>query len=655
MDREANVASRPVDLARERSSVFLNDEAWTQSRRRTLFHAAWMGLSVIVCPLSAEAQDDGPEGVQVDLLEVPEAPPEAHPWERLVFFPTLRELDQEFDYLMLWAAQSGDIEWAGRQVARSSTQDDQSLQQQILLAEQDVAQARVRYGICRDKAKRAERLLRRYELPTHELQQREREVTDELQKAFLAQDAVWVAQKAAHLLDREAWGAWLGVYDAIAAGKWTDAWGRHRELERFHPQVLGKATLSDNEDLAFRGERLARALQAVVDLSFDGKYRAEEIQRKRYEDALAAQRSVGDCEDELYTAERFLEQFRVKRRRVQMAISQGSADALQHHASVVADRYGTMLVEVQLVDAYLSNEVWAALWWKTGVARRLAGEHDVGRQLLAQAAAVATGHRLPSGVVPPSAETWLREGENEVLRASPGTLHVVAPLGATVTVDGREVKTQLGETTASLAAGMHRLVFWMEGSDPLMRLVSVLGEEHHELVWNQRAPPAPEDSELFGEELVLPALARERKPRVVFGSVSMRGGATLGRVGLGVDGTLRVVPKWIGAQVGGALWVPLDSYWLSKGQDLTAFARIHGGVALQHVVGRVRIAGALGGYVDPLLGAGPHGLFELGWKVRRAKDHHILIIADVRGGYDVTAHFAELERWMVNGGLGIAF
>jgi hypothetical protein len=600
----------------------------------------------------AVAQEEGVEG---DSLIGGERPPEAHPWERLTFFPALRDIDREFDQLMLRAAYAGDVEWGAQQVGVARARSAESLEQEILLAEQAAAEARASFRICNEKAQRAERLLRKYEAPTEELKVLERQVLDELKAAHEQQDAIWERLRRERVLDRDAWDDWEAVYGAIVSGRWSEAWARHQDLERYHPIVLGKVELTDEEEQAFRGARVDAALQAVVDLAFNTKYRAEELQRKRYADALKAVRAKADCEMELFEAERFVQERRKKRLQLQIAASQGSADALEHDASLIADRYGAVLAEVQLVDAYLSNEVWASLWWKAGVALRLAGEHELGARRIAQAAAVATGHRLPSGVVPPSLETWLREGENEVLREAPGLVHVVAPPTSTVTVDGREIKSQLGEATLSIAAGIHRFVFWVEGSDPIMRMVSVLAGGDHELVWYQRTPLNPDDVDLFGEELVLPPLARERKAQIVFIGVSGRGGATLGRAAMGVEATVRILPKWIGGQIGAAIWVPFEPYWLTVRRDLDAYARLHGAVVARHLMSRVHFGGALGAYVDPLLGAGPLGLVEFGWKVRRGADDQVRLVVDVRAGYDVTTHFEEIPRWMVEGGLGVSF
>jgi hypothetical protein len=621
---------------------------WTQLRRVLL-----AGV-VAACGASAAAQDER-EGVDGDTLIGGQRVVTAHPWERLTFFPALRDIDREFDQLMLRAAYAGDVEWGARQVGQIRAQGAEALEQEILLAEQEASEARTSYKICHERAERASRILRKYEAPTEDLKQQERQVLGELEASIKAQDALWERLYRERALDREGWDEWEEFYGAITSARWTEAWARHKDLDRFHPVVLGKVDLSEADEEVFRGGRVDAALAAIVDLAFNGKYRAEETLRKRYADAMRAVEAEAACEVELYEAEKFVQERRKKRLQLQIAVSQGTADALTHDATLIADRYGAVLAEVQIVDAYLSNEVWAALWWKAGVATRLAGDHDLGARRIAQAAAVADDHRLPAGAVPPSLETWLREGENEVLRSPPGVVHVVAPPLATVTVDGREIKTQMGETMLSLAAGMHRFVFWVEGSDPMMRIVSVLEEGEHELVWYQRTPLTPEDVDLFGSEIVLPPLARLRKAQVVFVGFSVRSGATLGRPAMGIEASVRVLPKWIGAQLSAAMWVPFEPYWLEVGSNLDAYARLHGGVVARHKMNRLHVAGVLGGYFDPLLGGGPHGVLELGWKVRRGDKDQVRLIADVHAGYDVAPHFDGIPRWLVNGGLGVSF
>jgi hypothetical protein len=439
----------------------------------------------------------------------------------------------------------------------------------------------------------------------------------------------------------------------VAGSGWLKASTRHADLEAFHTQVLGATELSPQEEVTLRGARLGRAIEEIVRLSFDGAYRAEARENERYKKALEDMKDLEACEKDLTRAEDFIDQVRKKRLQVQVQVSQGSADALELDAQIIADRYAAVLSEVQGIDAYLSNAVWSGLWWRAGVASRLAGDERVGKDRIRQAAAVAIDNRLDTDAVPPSVLAWLRDGENEVLRSAKGTVTVDAPAHGTVTVDGREVELAFGEEQIDLAAGVHRFVFWVEGSDPIMRLVSVLSGEDHTVVWYRGERLAEEEYEMLGGELVLPELKDEGKPKSVFIGAGARAGVTLGRPTFGVEVALRVLPKGgsYGFQLGAALLVPTEPYWMEDSEELRAFARLHVGPAARWTRGKFRLAGVVGGYFDPWLGAGPLGTLEFGWQLRP----QVGVTLDVRAGYDVTPHFPGIPRYVAGGGVGVWF
>lgn len=577
--------------------------------------------------------------------------PDANPWERLTFLPELQQLDREFDTLMMRAAYVGDVEWGAQRLAERKSAEMDRVEQEVLLAETTFDQATAVYDECREAAYRAERLLRKFEkYSDSELQRKELDVIGRLEKALRAEDKLWGEfWRDVGPATRELYTA---MVEAMMSGEFAAAYELHARLKPHRLQLLeGDLQLTVEERDLLSGYTVGQILREIRELMGDDVYRVEAIHRKRMQEALQAQRRLFDCEREYKSAEFHLKQARQKRIQLSASLGQASGDALELEAKRLADRFGAILGEVQIVDAFLDNATWAGLWWKSGVSMRLAGQHDLGAKRLAQAAAVADDHRLPSGQVPPSLETWLREGENEVIRKRHGTVRVNLPVEATLTIDGLELEHSLGVAEVQLAPGIHRFVFWLDGSYPLMRLVGVIEGEIHEFTWYETLQLDGEQQAVIGEEVTLPVLPPEEGPKRWHFGVAAHGGLTLGRPVVGAQAAVRYLPRGIGGEVGLAGLVPTSPFWLTAGEEMVAFVRAHGAVLGRVDLGRFRFVGGAGGYVDPLLGAGPAGVVEFGYGLK--DDLHLALT--VRGGYDLTPHVDGIPRYDIGGALGVWF
>jgi hypothetical protein len=109
------------------------------------------------------------------------------------------------------------------------------------------------------------------------------------------------------------------------------------------------------------------------------------------------------------------------------------------------------------------------------------------------------------------------------------------------------------------------------------------------------------------------------------------------------------MPKVIGGQLGGSVFVPEKPLWIGIDEQMDVFARVHGSVVAGKRWDRFGVLGGLGAYVDPLLSAGPLATFEL--SVRVGGQTRLGLQANV--GYDLTRHFDGVPHWTAVGGLGI--
>lgn len=625
---------------------------------------ALQGAAFAADPRAASPPPSGISGPNI--LDVPQ-PAGGFTWERFTFFPALSQLDREFHQLMLRAAYAGDIAWGAAQIADSREDQLALYEQQILAAQIQFDTTRARYDECKLAAARAERLLRKFERPDDEMAELEAIAIATLSEAWMAERAIWEDMVWPDLTNsaRDAWEAFAASLQLQTYN--TEDWARalllHQDLERFR-SLVSNYDFSPAEREAFSGAPTEDALNRIMSLALDDRYRVEQVDREKYQEAIQATQQLKACEREFITAEEFLKQQRQKKIRLESLVSQGSGDALAIDARRIADRYAGVLGEVQLVDAYLTNRQWTDLWWKAGVALRLAGDDDVGAKRIAQAAAVADDHRLPSGAVPGHLEAWLREAENEILRRQPGFVRVHTPVDARLTVDGRDVVVNFGEAELSLAQGVHRLVMWVGKSDPIMRLVGIVEGETTDVTWYESSDLTGEDEEVLGPPPTLPTLAPPPKVKRWHIGASAIGGATLGRPGFGAGFTVRYFPKYVGFQVGGAALVPVSPYWIDTAEEMSLFVRVHGGLVggafvgpvLERddglaAVGRIGVIAALEAYVDPLLGAGPMGTLEVSVAVTPG----LRVGLDGRFGWDVTAHMDGIPRWNAGGALSLWF
>jgi hypothetical protein len=610
------------------------------------------------------------------LLNLP-SPPQDKLLERFTFFPMLGQLDRDFEVLMRRASAASDVAWGAERIALDREQAVDRIETEVDVARVQMEGAKALYDECDKAAARAEVLLRPVEVPDTELRKLEEAAKERLADAFEEERRVWEDVAFPYLApaSQTAWEDFIAAIVAAAAGtgSWGNALARHDDLVS-HRQTTGKwfETLPAEDQLAFGGVNLDAALRDVIELTNDDRFREADITTERQRQALQVIARKKSCERTFADAQTYYEQMRRKVRMLQLDIGAGSADALETDALAVAERYAGVLSEVQLVQSFLSNRIWAALWWKSGVALRLTGDpekEELGARRIAQAAAVAEDHRLPSGEVPPSVEAWLREAENEVLRQKPGGLTFVVPPLARLTVDGNEVPTQFGQADLSLAPGVHRLVFWWDGGDPIMKLVAVVEGENRDFYWSDSPRYSGDEEYLLGEAIYMPEVVPREKPKSMWVGVTPVGGVTLGRAGFGLGVTARFFPKFIGFDLGASLLVPVEPYWLEVRQDMDAFVRVHGGLTFGGKVGRFQALGGLGGYVDPLLGAGPMGIVDLSYDVSKGEEKLPLLASDLKRegrrririgltghvGYDVTPHFVDIPRLTVTGAAGVWF
>lgn len=592
--------------------------------------------------------------VEADTLLVVGNKPVGFNWERFTFFPALSVLDEDFHQLMLRAAYAGDVAWGAAQMASSREEQLDLFEQQILVAEEEFARVKAKYDECKLSASRAERLLNRFERPDDEMARLEDDAIGGLAEAWEAERALWEDMLWPDLTNsaRDAWEAFvasLGL-QSYNTEDWSRAYTLHEQLDPYRAALSGwEFTPAERE--AFSGEKVKAALERIISLATDDRYRAISTEREKYQEALLSVQQVKSCEREFVNAEAFLKQQRQKRIRLESLVSQGSGDALEVDARRIAERYSGVLGEVQLVNAYLSNRQWAELWWKAGVALRLAKEHELGAKRIAQAAAVADDHRLPSGAIPGHLEGWLREAENDTLRTQPGYVEAHLPVGARLTVDGRDIKVNFGEAEISLAPGVHRFVMWIEESEPLMRLVGVLEGETTVFNWYEQPRLSGEDEGLIGERPVLPILPEEPKPKRWWTGVTAQAGLTLGRPTFGPDLTVRYQHDLFGGQLGLAGLAPTKAYWVNLDDEMPFVVRFHGAATVGGRFGKAGLLGLVGLYGDPYLGMGPQTGLEFSWDVKPK----VRIAVEGKVGYDVMKHFDGIPRVQAAGGFGVWF
>jgi hypothetical protein len=622
-------------------------------------------LCALLVATPAVAQESGEAGG--DTVLSTGAAPRGNAWEQFTFFPELGRLDRDFDDLMLRAAYAGDINWAAKALADNKDDERALLEEKILVAEAQRSEAQATFDLCEQAARDAERLLRKYRYSSEELKAKETAAITEFQTAFLAEDSLWYDTLWPYL-PPDGQDTWNQFREAVLVPSLTPegiavGFDRHEAMEKFRVTFshgitipgpdgeLEVRALTTEQARALTGAAVQQALIKLSSLTSDQVFRLEEVARDKYADALQAVQKLPDCRRELVSADQFLAEQQRQLRRVELAVEQGRGGSLEADALKISQRYQAALGEVQVVDTFISNDIWASLWWKAGVALRLSGQHDLGAKRIEQAVAVDRDHQLPVDAVPPSLQTWFTAAESVIRAKELGVVRIqIHPL-AELTVDGLPVRLQFGQRDLELAPGVHRFVYWLEGSDPMMQLVGVIEGEEHEFYWYLDAELNGEQEDLLGEKPVLPALPEDEKPRAWRAGVSAVGGVTLERPGFGVDLTVRFLPRFIGGQLGGGLLVPNKPYWMRIDDEMPVVARVHAGLVAGKYWERFGVVGVVGGWVDPLLGGGPMGGAE--FNVGATERYRVSI--DARVGFDVSKHFDELNKLMFSGGVGFWF
>jgi hypothetical protein len=598
-------------------------------------------------------------------------PPAAHPLDLFTFFPELGRLDDEFQQLMLRAALAGDITWAARTHATNREEEKALLEQMIEAAEQTAQLQQTRYDACQQAKLNAEILLRKFRLPDSEIKAEVGKLWEPVRELLFLEDEIWQGKLWSQLPadGAQKWTDFVEEISAIAKDLTPEnidvLLGLHQKMEVYRERFSDGMPTRDpetgeqiiipwtpEEQVAIAGRKVDAQLEQIRVLAQGSAFRKELVESEKYEAALAAIRAEPECKRGLVDAQLFLKEQGRKLRSVEEAVSRGDSDSISADAERIARRYQAALGEVQLVDAFISNDVWAALWWKAGVALRLAGHTEEGAQMIQQAAAVDADHILPADEVPPSIQTWFTAAESIVRSYEYGALNVTVHPDMELTIDGLPKPLQFGVNEhLMLKPGIHRVVFWFDGSAPIMRLVGVVEGEDHAMVWFEPSRALDgEQQAMIGER---PVLIKPEPPPIKrwHGGISGIGGMTLGRVMAGADLTVRYMPKVVGGQIGGSVFVPSEPMWVGIDEQMNVFARVHGSVVAGKRWDRLGVVGGLGAYVDPLLGAGPLATAELSVRIAR----EVRIGVDARFGWDLTPHFAELERWTLTGALGLWF
>lgn len=605
-------------------------------------------------PQPPPAAGAAPAAVAADDLWSPDVltpVPRSDPEEELHFLPALAELDRLFRELTVRAAYLGDLAWAGQVVDELQAQERERVEQIILDREQAVQARRAQADACAAEAARAEAILRGARATaTPELLAEEERLKATLFEAILAEQAVWELRFEGEL-DEDGLFLWRSFLESLPNGDWvrTAAW--HRALAPYRVAFIGRfGEASEADRLAASGTPVVDAIDAIVKLMQQDSMRRELVDRQRFQAALAQQREARDCSAALVDAEILLEQAQRKRLLVQRILNTGDGDALQVDAERVAARYAGVLQDLRYVDRFFPSEMWTALWWKAGVAWRLAGEHAQGQRALLQAVAVSKEQRLPVGQLPPQLDVWLREAELTMAQRMSGRLVVEVPGTATLTVDGREVRHTFGLGEVELPPGLHRVVVWVDGSRPMARLVSVVEGEDARFAWWEQPPPGEHD-DVLGERYDLEALPHTEPPRRWRFSLGAQAGTLLGKAVLGGSFTIRYLPASAGVELSLGALAPTTPMWLPDQRDLRLFGRARLGALGAWRPGVFHLAGGGGVWVDPGLSFGPYGSIELSWRVKG----ELRVGVGLRAGYDVTPHFDVLPRHMLDGEVSLWF
>jgi hypothetical protein len=609
-----------------------------------------------------------PEATLITDAPIAAAPPNANVIDLFTFFPELGRLNDEFDQLMLRAAYAGDITWAAKTHAANREEEKEILEQRIAAAEQGFKMQEARYDACKQAKIAAEALLRKFRFSDSEISDKTNAIWARLNDPLVLEDHLWMDVLWPQL-PNEATQIWSDLRADIEASSVSISKEQLERVVSLHESMRPyrvrfaegydtrdpetgeaiKVPWTEEESVAISGMRVQSLFAEIQALTGDDAYRKELVESERYEVAMQSIAAEPECKRGLVDAELFLKEQGRKLRTVEEAVSRGDSDSISADAERIARRYQAALGEVQLVDAFISNDVWSDLWWKSGVALRLAGHTAEGSSMIEQAAAVDFDHLLPADDVPPSVQTWFTAAESVVRAKEMGGLDITVHPDMHLTIDGLAQGTEFGNIHIFLKPGIHRVVFWFDGSLPMMKLIGIVEGEDHNLVWYEPGRSLDgEQQDLIGERpfLVAPPDAFIKR---WYGGISGVGGATFGRPIGGADLTVRYMPKVIGGQLGGSVFVPEKPLWIGIDEQMDVFARVHGSVVAGKRWDRFGVLGGLGAYVDPLLSAGPLATFEL--SVRVGGQTRLGLQANV--GYDLTRHFDGVPHWTAVGGLGI--
>lgn len=601
-------------------------------------------------PVVAPPTEDEARALQGQAVIATAKPPSADPMEWLVFFPSLAELDQDFDRLMLRVAYAGDVEWGQARAAELRADELLRLEQQVLAAEVAFQGAQARHDLCEEGARRARALLASLELSDDDRYEQAQRYLSELADALRAEQAMvaekldpyetdemieWFEEVVRLIREEEAFEEASVIHD-----KYADAIGqilvrqRDVELQPWELQVLG-------------GHWVKVKLEALISTQSSEGFKEYARLKARQEEALYTVTQLASCKRELTDAQAFLDEQRRKRVSLQATLRGAADGALKTDALRIAQRYSGVLREVQLVDAYINNRLWTDIWWKAGVALRLAGEQDLGRQRLVQAASVAEEQRLPASNVPPSIEGWLRDAENEVLRREMGGMRLSVPVGARATVDGLDVVTDFGMADLELPEGIHRLVIWWDGEAPVTRLVGVAAGEVAAVTWSARSKLDGDAQAVIGEEPVMPVLPKEQGPKRWHVGVAAGAAWRFGMPMVGADLHVRYLPRNVGFSFGAGLMGSFEPLWVRVDEQFSAITRVRGSVVAGGDAGPVRIVGGVGVWGEPYLGLGPEVHLDLSGEVAP----NVRLGVDLRGAWDAMPHMDGVKRPMLQGGI----
>lgn len=599
----------------------------------------------------------------------------SEPIDKLKILPRKAELEGLFRRLILRVALDEGLLTAD-DTRRAEVLDElQRLEQQVTLAEVQLAEKQEEHDQCAEDAAELEDILRTAGPPDTEMEELERMLYSDLGEALHQEQILW-EDRLRRVLAIDDGHAWRSLLRAVSTGDWSRAVSWHRQLfayrdaiDAYYGEELGDMRSRDDDAREaaglgpndyFEGEVSALmqqvsgkatsdVLQSLQQLHTVSRFKPEFIKRERVREELQRLQALGPCDEELTDVETFLGRLEARRAELQAHLTSGPHEDIRVNAEMVAGRLIGLLGEIYLLDVPLSNEEWSGLWWKAGVALRLADHDEQGERYIVQAAAVATEQDLPDRDLPAKVLAWLADGESKARTAVPGTLRVHVLPTARLTVDGREIGHTWGDVSVDLPPGVHRVLSWTPELGSVGGLVSVLSGEEVVFQWWEEDGIEGDDGDLVVVPTE-PVVSQEPPPRRWFFSVAPSWTWSLGKSSVGATVQAQYAPKLVGVDLAVGVFAPLEDVPTLDGY-LRVFGRFRLGLSWRFDVGAVRVTPSAGVWADTWLSVGPVAGLEVTGRLRK----ELRLGGFARGGWDLMPHAEGIPRPMVDAGLMFSF